>query len=49
MLVFIRKHALVLVNYGSATAEEMHAIAKSISDSVEEIFGIILDPEVNII
>lgn len=43
------KHALVLVNYGSATAEEMHAIATSIVDSVKEIFGVLLEPEVNII
>jgi UDP-N-acetylmuramate dehydrogenase len=43
------KHALVLVNYGSATAEEMHTIATSIVESIEEIFGVTLEPEVNII
>jgi UDP-N-acetylmuramate dehydrogenase len=43
------KHALVLVNYGSATAEEMHILASTIMESIRDIFGIMLETEVNII
>ena len=43
-----KSHALVLVNYGSATGDEMLSFAKSIQDGVEDNFGIRLEAEVNI-
>lgn len=43
------KHALVIVNYGNATGEEILHFAKDIKRSIYEIFGIILEEEVNII
>ncbi|MEO6759029.1 MAG: UDP-N-acetylmuramate dehydrogenase [Saprospiraceae bacterium] len=43
------KQALVLVNYGGASAAEVVALAQAIIASVEEKFGLRLEPEVNVI
>ena len=39
------KHALVLVNHGSANGAEILALARKIARSVEETFGVALEPE----
>jgi UDP-N-acetylmuramate dehydrogenase len=44
-----KKHALVLVNYGKATGEEVIELANKIIASVKEKFGLDLVPEVNLI
>ena len=43
------KQALVLVNYGSATGEEILNLATTIQETVKKKFNIIITPEVNII
>ena len=43
------QQALVLVNYGGATGQEVLDLANQIIDSVEQKFGLKLTPEVNLI
>lgn len=42
-------HALVLVNHGSATGEELLAFARRVSASVLETFGVPIEPEPRLI
>ena len=43
------QHALVLVNHGHATGEELLALAWRVADSVEQRFGVRLEPEPRIV
>jgi len=42
-------HALVLVNHGKATGAELLALARRIADSVNERFGVAIEPEPRIV
>lgn len=44
-----REHALVLVNYGNASGAQLLALSARIQDSVQQRFGIRLEPEVRIV
>lgn len=44
-----RDQAVVVVNYGGATGKQIQAFARDMQDSVEQAFGIRLEPEVRII
>lgn len=43
------KQALVLVNYDSATGDEIIALARQVQATISEMFGIHLTPEVNVV
>jgi len=43
------KQALVLVNYGGATGDELIALAQQVQASVYEKYGVQIQPEVNVI
>lgn len=42
-------HALVLVNYGNASGREILALAQTIIETVQQTFGVLLEPEPRII
>ena len=44
-----KNQALVLVNYGNATGQEIVAVSKNIQETIFNIFGIHIEAEVNII
>lgn len=44
-----KSQALVLVNYGGATGNEIYQLAMDIKQSVKDKFGIDIEPEVNLI
>jgi len=43
-----KNQALVLVNYGNATGDEIWNLAMQIQASVKEKFGVVIEPEVNV-
>jgi UDP-N-acetylmuramate dehydrogenase len=44
-----KSQALVLVNYGNATGEEIYQLALDIKKSVFDKFGVEVNPEVNLV
>ena len=44
-----KNQALVLVNYGNATGQEILAVSKNIQDTIFKTFGIHIEAEVNVI
>ena len=44
-----KNQALVLVNYGNATGQEILAVSKNIQQTILNIFGIYIEAEVNVI
>lgn len=44
-----KMQALVIVNYGNASGEDIWKLAMRIQESVKEKFGVLLTPEVNIV
>ncbi|RMA57820.1 UDP-N-acetylmuramate dehydrogenase [Ulvibacter antarcticus] len=44
-----KNQALVLVNYGNASGQEIWDLAIHIQEKVKELFGIYIEPEVNVI
>ncbi|MFN7593863.1 MAG: hypothetical protein ACK5QZ_10990 [Bacteroidota bacterium] len=44
-----KSQALVLVNYGNATGPEISRLALDIQQSVKDKFGILIEPEVNLV
>ena len=43
-----KNQALVLVNYGNATGEEILALSREIQDKIYKKYNIKLEPEVNV-
>jgi UDP-N-acetylmuramate dehydrogenase len=43
------QHALVLVNHGHATGEQLLSVARRVAASVRERFGVTLEPEPRIV
>lgn len=43
------RQALVLVNFGGATGDEVIALAAAVQDAVDKTFGVRIEPEVNIL
>jgi UDP-N-acetylmuramate dehydrogenase len=43
------QHALVLVNHGNATGPQLLALAHRVADSVQELYGVALEPEPRLI
>ncbi len=43
------RQALVLVNFGGATGEEIMELAREVQLRVRDAFGVAIEPEVNIL
>ena len=44
-----KNQALVLVNHGNATGEEILTLAEKIQSKIKKEFGILIVPEVNVV